>query len=225
MTSSNKPKRIPGNTNLRYWHEETYDGYQLMIDKGPFIEQYLEKLYQTMRSALSEYARVFAFKFDLRLPREKDLLDDAMTNGVIERFKASLDAQIKWDRKRARIRSGSSHDSCVRLFWVREVGGIANRPHYHCVVFLNGDAYNSQGYIKSERDNMVNRIKQAWSSALRFPVSEIPGAVHLPANGIYHLTRTNYAVQDELFYRCSYLCKAASKHYGDGQHGCGGSRC
>ena len=40
MTLSFKPKRIPDNTNLRYWHEGTYDGYPLMVDKGPFIGQY-----------------------------------------------------------------------------------------------------------------------------------------------------------------------------------------
>ncbi|WP_154912876.1 inovirus-type Gp2 protein, partial [Pseudomonas fluorescens] len=90
MTIPLKLKRLPGNTNLRYWHEETYDGYPLMLDKGPFVEQYLEKLYQTLQYALNDYARVFAFRFDLRLPHGNGLPDDAMTNRVIARFRASL---------------------------------------------------------------------------------------------------------------------------------------
>lgn len=223
MTHSFKPKRIPGNPNLRYWYEGTYDGYPLMIEKGPFVEQYLEKLYQTLQCALSDYARVFAFRFDLRLPRGKPLPDDAMTNQVIQRFKASLDAQISHDRERARVRNRSSHDTCVRLFWVREVGR-ASRPHYHCIVFLNRDAYRSLGHIKSECKNMYNRLASAWASALHLPADDVLGAVNVPNGATHHLSRHDYLGHDEFFRRSSYLCKAATKHYGDGQHGCGGSR-
>lgn len=224
MTYSFKPKRIPGNTNLRYWHEYTYDGYPLMVDKGPFIEQYLEKLCQTLQYALSDYARVFAFRFDLRLPCGRPLPDDAMTNQVIRRFKASLDAQIRHDRERARIRNRSSHDSSVRLFWVREVGQVG-RPHYHCIGFLNRDAYRSLGHIKSEGMNIYKRLELAWASALRLPVSGMQGAVHIPRQPTFHLTRHDYFSHDEFFHRSSYLCKAVTKVYGDGQHGCGGCRC
>ena len=69
-----------------------------MLDKGPFVEQYLEKLYQTLQYALNDYARVFTFRFDLRLPHDKNLPDDAMTNKVMARFRASLEAQISHDR-------------------------------------------------------------------------------------------------------------------------------
>lgn len=223
MTHSFKPKRIPENTNLRYWYNDTYDGYPLMAEKGPFVEQYLEKLYQTLQYALSDYARVFAFRFDLRLPCRKPLSADAMTNQVIQRFKASLAAQIRHDRQRARIRNRSSHDTCVRLFWVREVGQ-GGRPHYHCIVFLNRDAYRSLGHIESERKNMYNRLEFAWASALRLPVSDALGAVHIPKEATHHLARHDYLGHDEFFRRSSYLCKAETKHYGDGQHGCGGSR-
>lgn len=223
MTVSFKPKRIPDNPNLRYWHEDTYDGYLLMAEKGPFVEQYLEKLYQTLQCALSAYARVFTFRFDLRLPYGKPLPDDAMTNQAIQRFKASLDAQISHDREQARIRNRSSHDTCVRLFWVREIGQ-AGRPHYHCIVFLNRDAYRSLGHIESKCKNMYNRLELAWASALRLQVTDVRGAVHVPRESTFHLTRHDYLGHDEFFRRSSYLCKAATKHYGDGQHGCGGSR-
>lgn len=224
MSDSFKPKRIPGNTNLRYWYDATYDGYPLMVDKGPFVEQYLEKLYQTMQYALADYARVFAFRFDLRLPHGKPLPNDAMTNQMIRDFKASLDEQIIWDRQRARNLNRSAHDSRVRMFWVRELGEVNGRPHYHCIVFLNRDAYRSVGGINSERNNMLNRIELAWARTLGLQVEEIRGVVHFPKGATHHLTRTDYVGQDEFFRRSSYLCKVATKHYGDGQHGCGGSR-
>ncbi|WP_338131844.1 inovirus Gp2 family protein [Pseudomonas lactis] len=194
-----------------------------MIEKGPFVEQYLERLYQTLQYALSDYARVFAFRFDLRLPCRKQLSGDAMTNQVIQRFKASLAAQIRHDRERARIRNRSSHDTCVRLFWVREVGQ-GGRPHYHCIVFLNRDAYRSLGHIESERKNMYNRLELAWASALRLSVADVLGAVHIPKGATFHLTQHEYFGHDEFFRRSSYLCKVATKAFGDGQHGCGGSR-
>ncbi|MCQ4227300.1 YagK/YfjJ domain-containing protein [Stutzerimonas stutzeri] len=224
MSSSFKPKRIPGNTNLRYWYDATYDGYPLMVDKGPFVEQYLEKLYQTMQYALADYARVFAFRFDLRLPHGKSLPGDVMTNLMIRNFKTSLDEQVIWDRQRARNLNRSAHDCRVRMFWVRELGEVNGRPHYHCIVFLNRDAYRSVGGINSERNNMLNRIELAWARTLGLQVDEIRGVVHFPKGATHHLTRTDYVGHDEFFRRSSYLCKAATKHYGDGQHGCGGSR-
>jgi len=225
MSSSFKPKRIPENTNLRYWYDATYDGYPLMVDKGPFVEQYLEKLYQTMQYALADYARVFAFRFDLRLPHGKSLPGDVMTNLMIRNFKTSLDEQVIWDRQRARNLNRSAHDCRVRMFWVRELGEVNGRPHYHCIVFLNRDAYRSVGGINSERNNMLNRIELAWARTLGLQVDEIRGVVHFPKGATHHLTRTDYVGHDEFFRRSSYLCKAATKHYGDGQHGCGGSRC
>ena len=110
-----------------------------MLDKGPFVEQYLEKLYQTLQYALNDYVRVFAFRFDLRLPHGKNLPDDAMTNRVIARFRASLEAQISHDRQCASRLNRLAHDTCVRLFWVRERGQVG-LPHYHCIVLLNRDA-------------------------------------------------------------------------------------
>lgn len=224
MITPLKLKRLPSNPNLRYWHDDTYDGYPLMIEKGPFIEQYLEKLYRTLQYALSDYARVFAFRYDLRLPCGKQLPDDALTNKLIQRFKDSFDEQIDWDRQCARNRNRSAHDTCVRHFWVREVGE-KGRPHYHCIVFLNRDAYRSLGHIDSDRKNMCSRLELAWARALRLPVADIPGAVHIPRQSTFHLTRHDYPGHDEFFRRSSYLCKAATKLFGDGQHGCGGSRC
>lgn len=225
MTTPLKLKRIPGNTNLRYWHEATYGGYPLMLSKGPFIEQYLEKLYRVMLLALSDYRSVFAFRVDLNLPLGKKLSDDAMTNQVIERFNASLQQQIDWDRQRAQSRNGSAHGCRVRNFWVREVGSKAGRPHYHCIVFLNRDAYRSLGHMDSDQDNMCNRLKRAWARALGLSVADIAGTLHLPQAGTFNLTRTDELGREDFFHRSSYLCKSATKHYGDGQHGCGGSRC
>ncbi|WP_256365331.1 inovirus-type Gp2 protein [Pseudomonas sp. PDM25] len=92
-----------------------------MVDKGPLVEQYLEKLYQALQYALNDYARVFAFRFNLRLPHSQDLPGDARTNRVIPRFRASLEAQINHDRQ-GTSRLSRSPMTAVRLFWVDEIG-------------------------------------------------------------------------------------------------------
>lgn len=224
MNNSPKPKRIPANTNLSYWHDDTYNGYPLMVDKGPFIREYLERLYFTLQYALTDYGRVFAFRFDLRVPSDKKLSADVMTNRVIRRFMASFDAKIKHERERARTRNRSSHRTCVRHFWVREVGA-KGRSHYHCIVFLNEDAYRSLGWLKSDDMNMHERLKSAWASALKLKVADMSGVVQIPKRATFHLNRSNHLVDYEFMHRSSYLCKSATKRYGDGQHGCGGSRC
>ncbi|TDV47299.1 hypothetical protein EC919_110109 [Pseudomonas graminis] len=63
-----KAKRTPGNMKFLYWYYATYDDYPLMVDAPPFVEQYLEKLYQPMRNTLVGYTLVFAFRFGLRIP-------------------------------------------------------------------------------------------------------------------------------------------------------------
>ncbi|HHZ6935311.1 inovirus-type Gp2 protein [Pseudomonas paraeruginosa] len=54
------------------------------------------------------------------------------------------------------------------------------------------------------------------------------GLVHIPKNAEYLIDRVKRQVKgdelDNLFYRASYLCKKATKSYGDRQRGFGTSR-
>lgn len=44
--------RHPSNTNLQLHHASTFQGLPVMADKGPFIEQYLSRLYSTIEHSL-----------------------------------------------------------------------------------------------------------------------------------------------------------------------------
>ena len=215
--------RHSSNTNLHIYHDTTYAGMPIQFDKGPFILEYLEALAATIRAALNEYPRVFAFRVDLRLPAYGSLPHDAYTNAVIGRFLDSFKAKIKHNREMARRASGYAHDSRVRYVWVREVAGIG-RPHYHLVILLNQDAFFTLGKIGSENDNMRSRMDEAWASALGVSVEAVSGLVEVPDNPIYRVYRDNYESQQALFFRASYLCKEATKVYGDRQHAFGCSR-
>lgn len=216
-------RRHPQNHNLHIHHDHSYQGLPLMVNKGPFIREHLQRLYDTMQRALNQHPRTFAFRVELKFPNSGKLPSYAFTNEVISRFFESFKAKIEHNRSIARRRNRYAHDCKVRYVWVREVAG-SGRPHYHLVILLNKDAYNTLGYFRSEGRNIFNRLEEAWASALELSREAVVGLVHIPKNPDYYITRDDAQSQAEFFYRASYLCKAATKEYGDGQHSFGASR-
>ncbi|MDI3925891.1 inovirus Gp2 family protein [Pseudomonas aeruginosa] len=182
-------------------------------------------MHTTIERSLKQYARVFAFRVDLRLPLGVELPDYVYTNEVISRFLESFNAKIEHDRQRARTRHRYAHDCKVRYVWTREVSR-GERPHYHLLILLNGDAYFTVGRKTSSEQNIFHRLQEAWASALGLSVEEVSGLVEIPRAAGYLVSRAagDHGELADLFHRASYLCKAATKSYGDGQHGFGCSR-
>ncbi|MET1068530.1 MAG: inovirus Gp2 family protein [Pseudomonas prosekii] len=221
------PLRHPDNTNLHLHYNDAFEGQPVMGDKGPFVMEYLSRLKRTIDQALAQYPRVLAFRVDLRLPQDIDLPNHVYTNQVISRFIASFNAKIEHNRDKARERNHYARDCKVRYVWAREVGqrGI---PHYHLLILLNRDAYYTVGRLRSERANNISRMEEAWASALGLSVDQVRGLVHIPENPEYRIDRyVRPGDEDELpalFHRASYLCKAATKSYGDRLRGFDTSR-
>ncbi len=216
-------QRYHQNRNLRIHAGIDYCGLPIQVNKGPFSHEYLELLHGTMMRALQQYSRVLAFRFDLRFPDGIDCSDNYQTNQVLGRFLESFKAKIKHNRQMARAASQRAHDSNVRFVWCREIGGNV-KPHYHVAILLNFDAFNALGKFETGRDNMFNRLEQAWASALGLSVEAVTGLVEIPDNAAYCLLRNDPQSQAAFFYRASYLCKVATKVYGSGQHVFGASR-
>lgn len=215
--------RHADNTNLILHTESTFRHWPIQDNKGPFIQQYLHRLQDTMQNALTQYPRVFAFRIDLRLPSGVQLSDSAYTNRVIERFIESFKAKLKHNRSIARQLNPHAHDSKVRYVWAREQGQHG-KPHYHVAIMLNRDAFTALGKFELGRDNMFNRLVEAWASALGLSVEAVIGSVEVPGNPCYYLGRDDLDGQANFFHRTSYLCKSATKYFGDGNHGFGCSR-
>ena len=55
--------RHPDNTNLHLHREDTFEGLPVMVEKGPFVRQYLSRLKRTIDLALSQYSRVLALEW------------------------------------------------------------------------------------------------------------------------------------------------------------------
>lgn len=213
------------NTNLLLHYDNTYQGLPVMAGKGPFVVNHLNRLNMLMLAALRRHARIYAIRFDLRLPTDKSVHpNDALTNNVIQRFYAAYKTKIQIDRKRARSINNRVHDSDVLYAWARETAQQEHQ-HYHGIIFLNHDAYNSLGNFELGRRNNYNRLVESWASALKIPVERAAGLVHIPKNATYRIEIGDRESQKAFFERASYLCKATTKQYGNGQHGFNCSRC
>lgn len=194
-----------------------------MIEKGPFIREYLHRLYETINRAIYQHREVFAFRFDLRLPANNTPRRSAYENEYVDRFIESFKAKIRHNRQMAVRQTEYVHDSTVRYVWARETGH-QGQPHYHFAVLLNRDAFFTLGTFAPGKDNMFNRLNEAWASALGLPVEAVRGLVEIPDNANYNLHREDYGSIAAFFFRASYLCKSATKGFGHGGHGFGASR-
>jgi hypothetical protein len=214
---------INNNTTHHLHHEAVFMGLPVMTDHLPMITVMLASLREVVHFALDDHSRVFAFRFDLHLPTWMDADAEGFTNTALSRFFDSLKAKIRHNRIQASAASGYAHKTRVRYFWTREAGSW-ERVHYHCVVLVNGDAFFRLGNYQSSRENMANRVFEAWASALNVAVAQARTLVHFPENPSFLLERNNRETVEPFFYRTSYLCKAATKHAGYGHHSFGSSR-
>ncbi|WP_047604798.1 inovirus Gp2 family protein [Pseudomonas putida] len=212
--------RHPDNSNLRLYHDDTFEGFPLMVEKGPFIREYLSRLRHTIELTLDQYPRMVAVRVDLRLPLDIGLPDYAYTNRVISRFFESFNGKIEYHRRQLREQSRYARGCKVRYVWSREVSQ-GGRQHYHVLILLNRDAYYGMGRLGSERVNIISRMEESWASALGISVDNISGLVHIPEKAVYRINRDGYGNDvyqlREMFCRASYLCKTATKSYGDRQ--------
>jgi hypothetical protein len=210
------------NTNLILHIEPFFEGLPVQTECGPLAIPYLQRTRYVIDQSLFSYGRVFAFRCDLRFPEGWDHAS-CNENRVLDRFFASFKAKIRHNRDRALANNPYAHDTAVRYVWCREIGQHCT-PHFHVVILLNGNAFCTLGAFELGRDNLFNRVNEAWASALGIYELRNAGLVEFPKNPFYLLRRDDPESISEFFYRVSYMCKADTKHYGDGTHGFGSSR-
>lgn len=215
-------KRHQENNNLKLIVGESYEGFDIQRRCAPLVEEYLSRTLCVTRLALLKHPRTFAFRVDLRFPSDW-FFGDSNGNEPLERFFASLRAKIFHNRKLRAEQSVFAHNTKVSYIWCREYGE-KGAPHYHLVIFLNRDAFFTLGQFEIGRENLYNFLVEAWASALKLPVKDSAGLVHIPENHAYTLTRDDRDAFNAFFYRVSYLCKAETKHFGNHKHSFGSSR-
>ena len=203
--------RLSRNTNETLFTQPTFRGLPVMVHRGPLIERYLDKTYQTIESALAQYPRIFATRFDLALPEGSEGWASDVISRFIEYFKADIASYLK-------VR-GMKADACrPRFIWAKERNRSDNY-HYHVLLILNRDVFPRSGCILSDKPNTVGRIESAWANALGIPWSQSRGLVHFPKNRDYSVDLNSQEFLPQLvglFHRTSYLAKEDTKAFEDG---------
>lgn len=206
---------------LKTTTNDTFNGLPILEPKGGLVLSYLDKLYDTIDKAVTQYPRSTAIRVDLRLAKSL-LFDDS---SAIKNFIASLDAQVQADLSRKKRRGQTARSCKVRYAWCKE-RSTSLSYHYHLVLLLNKDVYHSLGRF-DQKGNLSDMIKKAWCRALDIKANEGDTLVHFPDNPTYWLEQKSDKFDqqvDSLFKRVSYLAKVETKHYGDRSRSFGCSR-
>ncbi len=209
----------PNNSNLTLHYDRHFRGLPLQPAHAPYIAEYLDATYQVLQQALGAYAKVFAFRVDLHLPPDFN----GNAGEAISRFLESFKAKVEHNRRKAKQQNPSANMTDVRYIWAKEIPD-SGHPHFHLAFLLNYSAFSTLGQYDLGRDNLFNKLVEAWAGSLKICLEDARDLVHLPVNGQYCLERGNPDSQSDFFHRVSYLCKADTKLYGDGSHAFGCSR-
>lgn len=217
-------KRHPQNKHLTLIDGLRYRDLPLMERHGPYIREYLDSLIDVLNKAWSQHPRLLIIRFELiLLIADSNTLESYIEN-FMKRFIGSLESQLLWSQKKAKMDGKRVHETRVRYVWVREESE-RDRDHIHVAIILNYDAFRVLGRYDSEEDNMANRIRRAAARTMGLPSQQGKMCVHFPKNPTYAIRGwEDIQTYEKVFRRLSYLCKQDTKVYGDRSHSFGCSR-
>ncbi|MES2024166.1 MAG: inovirus-type Gp2 protein [Pseudomonadota bacterium] len=113
---------------------------------------YQSRIATTVDKALQSHNRVTAIRVDLRLPNNFGGLD--MSSSIMTRFVESLKAKIAADLRRKEQAWGRKLLCSLKDVWVREVGPINGKKHFHVLLLMNKDVYHSLGDFNATSGNL-----------------------------------------------------------------------
>lgn len=224
--------RCVTNRNLTIVQGSQWNERPLLTNSDGFIEQYLQRIWQTLQSASNESSRVCVMLGYLRYPNPDKTppLNARFDHAAISRFTASLKAQLDADVQR-KAKVGRVHPHRGQYIWTKEQDLSVN-PHFNVALIVNRDAYFTFGNFNTEHfdlriegpaQNMYERFCRAWGSALNIYPEEAKALIHIPDNAVYYIDRNSLQYQDQLnevFKRLSYFSKLDSKIFGNHSQHC-----
>ena len=163
-----------------------------------------------------------AVRVDLRFP-PTDEYDDMPTcfftmDNAISRFIDSLNAKLRHNLIRSRIKGKRTHLNRLRYVWAKEQVS-SEHHHYHCVLIINKDAHYKLGDYDLDKPTLRTMITKAWYSALQLeldPIIDKGTLVEYPDNCAYWVNQGSPTFEADyaaLVQRMNYLAKDYSKHY------------
>lgn len=190
-----------------------------------YNQEYIQKIDSTIRKSLNFQTRISAIRVDLRFPDPS--MNHSDDSKAITRFIESLKAKIQADLIRKTHLWGRRCVNNLHYVWVREVGEINNKKHYHVLLIVNKDIYKGLGNYGQDELCLGMLIQQAWCGAINTDYPKNRYLVHFPENPTYWLDANSTEIENQisaLNERSLYLAKHHTKHYGDGERSFGCSR-
>ncbi|CNH05753.1 Protein of uncharacterised function (DUF3296) [Yersinia kristensenii] len=205
--------------------------YKYIKSHGPLNKYQLKRIEQTIDKALDEYPRVLAVRVELHMPVRRPLCDMLIADdyartdaAVISRFNASLNAKIKHYELKQKNAGKRVRETSSRIVWAREFCPTSYKKHYHVLLLLNRDAFNSLGSFESDNGILLRLIREAWMSAINLIYPKNKELVQIPDNPCYYISAKDGKQSEayrELIFRSSYLAKEKNKCFTDGERNFG----
>ncbi|EEW0911026.1 inovirus Gp2 family protein [Escherichia coli O4] len=205
--------------------------YKYIKSHGPLNKYQLKRIEQAIDKALDEYPRVMAIRVELHMPVRRPLCDMLLEDdyartdaAAISRFNASLNAKIKHYELKQKNAGKRVRETSSRIVWAREFCPTNNKKHYHVLLLLNRDAFNSLGSFESDKGTLLRFIREAWMSAVNLIYPKNRELVKIPDNPCYYISAKDGKQSEayrELIFRSSYLAKEKSKCFTDGERNFG----
>ena len=216
-------KRLATNKNLTVLSEPAYMGYKLHLQHGELIQEYVSILYKGLIQYTHANPRTLAIRLELLYPSD---FKGPVTNQQITQFFKGLKYRLNLAYEK-RIKAGhKAHLPKLAYMWFRE-RDTSLYPHFHLLLLLNRDAYSSLGDYANP-NHLLGKIRAAWAGALGIDWEHAKGLATASAckggSPYHHLTHNDPFFDQQmnkLFERTSYLCKAKTKHYGQGERNMG----
>ncbi|MEL7798102.1 MULTISPECIES: YagK/YfjJ domain-containing protein [Idiomarina] len=214
----NQPKRSKYNPNHILCYGSRYKGFDMWKQNAPYIEQYLDKLYEVFQRSFYNHPRTLVVCFDLHLPfySQHSLVRNPITE-FIENIKRGIKSyQLKQQREKKRIHH-------TQIEYVAKVEQTIESPleHYHVVLFLNKDTFYNVGNLSHEDRTQLGRIiRHAWLKVHGISTDSTAALLHASNPVSYSLEGPLTCLNKQhevVFKRISYLCKEATTKY-QGRH-------
>ncbi len=208
----------------------TFKGFTINTGNGKYAcdEHILEQYDQRFQYLLSRHSRVLQKRLDLHYPQNGSL---APVPEHIYRFTENLSRDLKRNnplpeegRKRSAGRKGAPapHKVDPQILWVKEQESGSPNPHYHLMVFVNGNAVKS-GW------SLQKRAERQWANATG--LNEATGLVNNcnqsgPDSILVDKNSPEFGAEmNQAYYQGSYLAKTRGKaHRAKGEWRSGGTR-
>lgn len=182
-----------------------------MSNANELNQSYYNSLVSFCQYQVNIYSRTLFVRVDLHYPSVWDTSVCLADSLSISKFVAALKVRISNATK------DKTHTSSVGYAWCKEISPTTEKPHYHILLAFNGNSYISVGMPDQTVNNLFAKICHSWASALGLHPGEANGLVYVPDNANYRVgsgASWNHSV-DDVIQRGSYLCKKATKVYGD----------